>query len=289
MICLEMSIPPLPQLVTIGHAVWSPGQKHYARTFDVYDMILVNSGVLYLTEDGVPYEIHGNQLLVLEPGRHHVGHRPCDEPTDVYWVHFIHEPPSRTIDSGSIPWSYPYVKGTDYDLAPHRQMMYLPKLADYQAADIVPILDRMVELHHNPTTSGSLPLQAEFAGLLAQLQSMASSQYAPRSRVLSDLGVAYLQQHMSAPFDSKHMEDTLHYRFDYIARCIKQHTGRSPLQYLHDLRIRAAKSLLAHADLSVAEVGERVGIDNANYFIRLFRKETGITPRQYRSERLGRA
>ncbi|MCR2803894.1 helix-turn-helix transcriptional regulator [Paenibacillus soyae] len=287
--CLELSIPPLPQLVTIGHSFWPPGQKHLARSFDVYDMLFVNKGTLYITEDGEPYEIQEGRMLVLEPNRHHVGHRSCDEITDIYWVHFIHPAPVRTIESESIPWSFPYAKGTDLDVAPHRQMMYIPKFGGFDAPDILPRLERMLELHHALSASSSLSLQAELAGLFVQLQAAARARYASRSRQLCDRAIAYLQQNMTRPFDAKHMEQTLHYRFDYIARCLKTHTGRSPLQYLHDAQIRAAKTLLGSTELSVSEVGERVGIENANYFIRLFRKQTGTTPGQYRLARIGRA
>ncbi|MHA6484844.1 helix-turn-helix transcriptional regulator [Paenibacillus sp. strain BS8-2] len=287
--CLELTIPPLPQLTTVGHAYWSPGQQHLERTFEVYDLLFVNQGTLYMTEDGIAYDINAGQFLILEPGRHHIGHRPCDETTDIYWVHFVHDAPVRTMDSSSIPWTFSYVRGTDKDLTPQPQVMYLPKHADFHQPDIVPILDRMVELHRQPIASNSLPLQAELAELLVRLQQAAQTRYTSRSRRLCDAAIDYLQQHMTEPFDAKHMEGSLHYRFDYIARCLKKHTGMSPLQYMHDLRIRMALTLLENAELTVGEVGERLGFDSANYFIRLFRKETGMTPGQYRSVRLGRA
>lgn len=286
--CLELSIPPLPQLVTVGHSFWSPGQQHLARSFDVYDMIFVNKGALYMTEDGEPYEIKEGTMLVLEPNRMHAGHRPCEEVTDVYWLHFIHPAAIRTLDSEQIMWSYPYAKGTDFDVAPQRQVMYIPKFAGFHGPDILPILQRMLELHQTLSPAASLPLQTQLAGLLSQLQAAARTQYASRSRQLSDQAISYLQQHMTRPFDAAHMERTLHYRFDYIARCLKSHTGRSPLQFLHDLQMSAARSLLANTELSVSEIGERVGIDNANYFIRLFRKYMGVTPRQYRCAQFGK-
>ena len=52
--------------------------------------------------------------------------------------------------------------------------------------------------------------------------------------------------------------------------------------YVRDQRIRAAKRLLRSTELSVAEVAERVGIGDPNYFIRSFKLRVGITPLQYR-------
>ncbi|MGO4546419.1 helix-turn-helix domain-containing protein [Paenibacillus sp. 2TAB23] len=287
--CLELMIPPLPQLLTIGHSYWPPGQQHFVRSFNVYDMLFVLQGTLYITEDDVQYEIKEGSMLVLEPNLTHVGHRPCEETTEIYWIHFVHPAPVRNIESGQIPWSVPSAKGTDHDVAPHRQVMYIPKFTSVHGPDVVPFLQRMLELHHTLSPKSSLPLQTQLAGLFVELQTALRTQYVPRSRLLCDQAIAYLQQHLTIPFDARHMEQALHFHFDYIARCLKKYTGMSPLQYMHDLQIRTAKALLENTDLSVSEISLRVGIENANYFIRLFRKHTGMTPGQYRSARIGMA
>lgn len=285
--CLELTIPPLPQLVTIGHSIWKPGQQHLSRSFDVYDMLFVMKGTLYITEDDVPFEITEGTMLVLEPNRLHVGHRPCEEETEIYWFHMAHPAPVRTMDSEQIPWSVPFMKGSNLDVTPHRQVMYIPKFTSLHIPNVLPFLKRMVELHESLSPATSLPLQMQLAGLLTELQTALRLQYAPRSRILSDQTITYLQQHLTRPFDAKHMEETLHFHFDYLARCLKKHTGLSPLQYLHELQINKAKSLLANTGLSVSEIGMHVGIENTNYFIRLFRKKLGMTPGQYRIMRLG--
>lgn len=288
MMCLELTIPPLPQLVTIGHSIWIPGQQHLSRSFDVYDMLFVMKGTLYISEDDVPFEITEGTMLVLEPNRLHIGHRPCEEETEIYWFHMAHSAPVRSIDSGQIPWSAPFTKGSNLDVTPHQQVMYIPKFTNLHIPNILPFLQRMVELHESLSPATSLPLQLQLTGLLAELQAAVRLQYAPRSRILCDQTINYLQQHLTQPFDAKHMEETLHFHFDYLARCLKKHTGLSPLQYLHELQINKAKSLLANTGLPVSEIGIHVGIENTNYFIRLFRKKMGMTPGQYRIIRFGR-
>lgn len=286
--CLELTIPPLPQLVTIGHSIWDPGQQHLSRSFNLYDMLFVMKGTLYMTEDDVPFEITAGSLLVLEPNRLHVGHRPCEEETEIYWLHLAHPEPVRTMDSGHIPWSTPFTKGSNLDVTPHRQVMYIPKFTSLHTPSILPFLQRMMELHLSLSPATSLPLQGQLAGLLTELQSAMRLQYAPRSRILCDQTISYLEQHISRPFDAKHMEETLHFHVDYLSRCLKKYTGLSPLQYLHELQISKAKSLLENTSLPISEIGVLIGIENANYFIRLFRKKLGMTPGQYRSTRLGR-
>lgn len=61
----------------------------------------------------------------------------------------------------------------------------------------------------------------------------------------------------------------------------------TPLQYLNKVRIEKAKELLLHSDEKIGTVGQLVGIENTNHFIRLFKEKTGVTPLVYRRETPG--
>lgn len=61
-----------------------------------------------------------------------------------------------------------------------------------------------------------------------------------------------------------------------------QATGRTPLTYLQGLRIALAQDLLADGRDSVAQIADRVGYQNENAFRRLFLRETGLSPSDYR-------
>ncbi len=58
--------------------------------------------------------------------------------------------------------------------------------------------------------------------------------------------------------------------------------GASPKQYLIMHRIEAAKELLINSDMSVLQISEAVGILNQNYFSRIFKKHTKLSPSEYR-------
>lgn len=285
--CLELRIPPLPQLIKIGRAVWPPGLQHFERSFDVYDLIYVHRGVFYMTEDGEAHEFGNGELLTLEPGRTHRGHRPVETDAEIYWMHFIHPHPARRIDSDQVPWSSPVKRGTDADLQPTEQYMYIPKRARIEPSLLVPLMDEMVEMNNTLSLRSSLRLQAAAGELFSRLQAAASANVSSRAWRLNERAVRYLQDNRRKPFDSRDMEQQLHYQFDYVSRCMKQYTGMSPLQYLHHLQIEEAKSLLRHTDLAVQEIADRVGQPNANYFIRLFRRKAGLTPGAYRTLRRG--
>jgi len=60
--------------------------------------------------------------------------------------------------------------------------------------------------------------------------------------------------------------------------------GMSVGEYVTDKRIKEAKRLLSTEKIPISEVAERVGVFNYSYFFRLFKRKTGLTPKQYIKE-----
>ncbi|MBQ8907704.1 MAG: helix-turn-helix transcriptional regulator [Clostridia bacterium] len=58
--------------------------------------------------------------------------------------------------------------------------------------------------------------------------------------------------------------------------------GKSPVRYVAELRVQRAKELLTDSALPVLEIAEAVGIRNPYYFSRFFKKQTGMSPSDYR-------
>jgi len=68
-----------------------------------------------------------------------------------------------------------------------------------------------------------------------------------------------------------------------FARRFKAATGAAPLAYLHRLRIDSARHSLENAQRSVQEIAAAVGYEDVAFFRTLFRRYTGVTPREYRA------
>lgn len=98
-------------------------------------------------------------------------------------------------------------------------------------------------------------------------------------------------RHMKRLFDQEYdrnysladLEDLLNISKYRLCRDFTRHVGNSPLQYLNQVRLTAAKRLLHETDMTIHAVGDAVGIPNTTHFIRLFTRDTGITPLQYRN------
>ena len=74
------------------------------------------------------------------------------------------------------------------------------------------------------------------------------------------------------------------------ARCseLEQTYGCGVKEYLRTLRIRRAAELLVTTELTNSEICQQIGIADYNYFFRVFREQTGLTPQMYRRQLSGR-
>ena len=68
----------------------------------------------------------------------------------------------------------------------------------------------------------------------------------------------------------------------YLSKRFKQQTGESVLRYIHKIRIQKATNLLYETDISMSNIVSKVGYNDRNTFIRVFKNFLGITPGQYR-------
>ncbi len=68
----------------------------------------------------------------------------------------------------------------------------------------------------------------------------------------------------------------------YLSDLFKKETGESFSMYLSTVRIDQSKVLLMQVDLKTQDIAEMVGYANSRYFIKVFRKLTGMSPSEYR-------
>lgn len=68
----------------------------------------------------------------------------------------------------------------------------------------------------------------------------------------------------------------------YLSDLLKQETGKTALELIHLSLISEAKNLLRSADQGVAEIAYLLGFENSSYFTRLFKKQTGMRPLEFR-------
>jgi AraC-like DNA-binding protein/CheY-like chemotaxis protein len=94
---------------------------------------------------------------------------------------------------------------------------------------------------------------------------------------------AYIDRHFARPIEIGDIAAAVGLSPFHFARRFKAATGLPPYRYVVAQRIDEAKRLLRRTDWPVVEVGTAVGYESASHFSALFKRETGVTPGQYRS------
>jgi AraC-like DNA-binding protein len=69
---------------------------------------------------------------------------------------------------------------------------------------------------------------------------------------------------------------------NYLTNCFQQEMGISPLTFLNRFRIKEACRLLEGGNRTITEVAFAVGFNDLTYFARVFHRETGVSPSEYR-------
>ena len=100
--------------------------------------------------------------------------------------------------------------------------------------------------------------------------------------------INYLSRNFSAKLTLGSLSETCHCSKSTMSRIFKEHTGVTIMDYLLDVRMKEAERLLSDTVFSVQEIGEICGFSDANYFSYTFRKNSGMTPTEYRKDHISK-
>jgi len=98
--------------------------------------------------------------------------------------------------------------------------------------------------------------------------------------------IRFLQDHYAENPSNECIAEIFHFHQNYLNQLMVANTGVPIRQYLIDFRIRKALDMLLNTDSSIKEIAKNVGYEDLHYFSRVFKKKTGLTPSQVKSDLL---
>lgn len=225
-------------------------ERHIDRVCSDDVLLLVYEGTLRFSENGKEYEIEAGHYHIQQHGGIQVGYRPSDSPKYLY-VHFRGE------------WN---------DNADT-----LNYCGEFDCNLFENLLNKMDRIAHGNYTLTEK--QRCFFDILSIL-------YRNRmSRIEGNDMAKYIQQH----FEEKITLDILSKEFNYsknqIINIFKKSFAQTPIDYLNKVRIQEVMHLLEVTSNTTEIIAETCGFNNYSHFYRLFVRQNGISPTEWRYNR----
>lgn len=241
---------------------------------DDVEFVSVRSGRLHYNVNGTVLAVDARQGLFINSRQLHNGFSP--DGTDCVFL-CVRLSPLLLCALPCVEQSY---------VAPVLENDALPWLRlDPTVADARTVLDALDRMEDN--SDRPLQIQSLFFALweaLFALAGAAGGHTVPHSQHLTTLKemLRFISAHAAEPLTLAGISRAGHVGKTTCCALFKQYTGKTPLGYLTDYRLRQSLGLLEHTDRTVAEICYAVGFSGPSYFAETFRKAFGCSPTDYR-------
>ncbi len=94
--------------------------------------------------------------------------------------------------------------------------------------------------------------------------------------------IEYINLHLGDHISNEELSDNANMSVSHLAKVFKEETGVTMTQYIALLRCKKAANLLKKTNLPIQEISSYVGYSDNNYFVKVFRKNYGMTPTEFR-------
>ena len=98
--------------------------------------------------------------------------------------------------------------------------------------------------------------------------------------------LSYMQEQYTKDISTTEVAGMMAMSVPHFCRLFKKTVGCSFHEYLRSIRIAEAIKLLITTDNNISQIASKVGYDNPGCFIRVFRKQTGLPPLQYKNSQI---
>lgn len=257
---------------TPGYASWRP------RGTGDYLLILTRDGAGRFGHAGGELVVHAGDLVLLRPGTSHdYGTARGASGWSLLWAHFLPRPHWREWLNG---WP---------EAAPGVLHLALGDHAEVRARTET----HLSEMHRLAT--GGLPRREQFAlnaleAALLWCDTLVSPHPRNGSRFDGRIlrAMEHLLEHLSEPVPLPDLARTVGLSPSRFGQLFKVQTGQTPQQWVENERIARAKTLLARTSRAIGAIAAEVGFENPFYFSLRFKKQTGLSPRDFRRQEAGR-
>ncbi len=265
----------------------NPELPYPLHSHDFYELVVIVSGTGTHFTQSNSFTLHPGNVFVITPGLEH-GYHDVDN-LRLYNILFDNKLFEDSFyDLRNMP-GYHAMLRLEPSYRNETGLSNLMQLTPAQLAEIMPLLEQM-QTEGDAIESDIGAQSKAFAYLLLLLVSLFRI-YADHPRKdnhtimrIAD-ALSFLESHANRPVSTKELMELTNMSASTLNRHFQNATGLSPVEFHIQRRIEYACRLIRTSDLSMGEISEATGFNDANYFSRQFRKVMGMSPRQYRNNR----
>ena len=150
--------------------------------------------------------------------------------------------------------------------------------------EFLPMLERLIELHETIAPCRELQISSQLESLLVLLLCKTPKYENTVKKIPEHLKylISYIENNYAGPLTLDYLSEFSSISKYHLCRLFKKYLGFTPNEYIIRLRIENAKKLLKNTMLPANKIGSIVGIQDENYFYRMFKQRTGLSPHDYR-------
>lgn len=261
------------------------GAVHPDRLLSTYVVLFGSEGEYRIRQNGTEYALTPGTYLILLAGFRHAGTVPCLPGLRHYWCHFLLHGETNLLGEEEMTRTAEELRRRAADGGAN-DLLLLPEFGR------VPSPERIQLLFHSliDKSRGMDPYRHRECGLiltelLCELSDafLAERAGGGRQQATAAKIVEYIRTKAASVGSVAEIAETFGYNPEYMTTLVRRATGRSVLEHVNRAKIEEGKRLLLSTGLTVAQIAQEIGFADARYFSRLFRRETDLTPSEYRN------
>lgn len=168
------------------------------------------------------------------------------------------------------------------------QLLNIPILFEDSTTTVERVVQEMLTHERDATPYAHLLQQSSLLRILYELlhkggANEPSSRYSHLDKRIHTI-IHFIHAHPQRMPEIRELAELVQLSDSHLRKMFIKQTGQAPLHFVHSIKIEQAKKLLATSVKPVSQISYELGVDNANYFSRLFKSKTGLTPIQYRQQ-----
>lgn len=262
---------PLTYILTGKFKSPSSDWKHMKRTLLDYELIIVTDGIFYLTVNQIPYTIKKGDYLLCPPNSQQMGQTESD--CSFYWLHFME---SET--------DYPDTSTTTIQ---NNSVLEIPFLGICRNFEKLIIL--MKHLQDSIRTYQNQMQNNYFTTIiLCELYNQSASYLSSakyntiNEQLIYDIK-DYIKWYRNTNLKVIDIAAYFGYHEKYLSQLFQKMVGLSLKQYIIQEKLELAKFLLTDTNDTITSISQQLGFHDSHAFMKLFKKQTGITATAYRN------